>query len=193
MSLNFEAFSDYPNVSGKYGIDFKSLASTSNKDGWYTQSGRKVFGYIRSDLITLVDEDPRLFPNWKGKKLYANYFEDNEAVEFDLETKVPFPFRRHVDFYATQFVESSIKFFESNSGKVTRWESEFVPGSDTYRQYTYLLSQNLTPAEAVRLTWYGQLATKLGFSLLDDQPQREDMNGQPRFTCEFVRDKPYSR
>lgn len=184
--LNFDAFQTYPHVSGEYGIDFKKL-DTTNVSMWRTESGRIIYGCITDNFITVLDDDPSLIPNWKGRKLYANYITKRSTVKFDLKTKEESSSERHRDFFAAAFVESAIKFFETNKGPVRRWEAEWLQGSDNYQQFYNLQKQGLSSLEAARLTWTGQLATKLGFSLREQEPVLGLVDGTPMITCVFER------
>jgi len=186
MSLNLEAFSNYPHVPGLYGIDFAKLSST-DRGQWRSESGRKIGGNIFKNLVVVVDEDSRLFPRWERRQLYATYIEDDRTVKFNLQTVGKLPPKRHKDFFAAAFVESVISFFEANSGPVRKWESEWLPESDNYRELYELINQGLSAPESARLTWTGQLATKLGFDLVEGEPRLDNMNGKPMITCLFKR------
>lgn len=186
MSLDLEALSAYPHIPDLYGIDFVKLSST-DREQWRSESGRKISGYILKNLVVVVDEDSRLFPRWEGRKMHAIYYEDDCTVKFNLQTVGKLSPERHKDFFAGVFVESVIRFFESNSGSVKRWECEWLPESDNYRKLYDLIDQGLSAPEAARLTWTGLLAMKLGFNLVEGEPRLDSMNGKPKIICLFER------
>ena len=160
MSVIIDAFTqNYRYIPDLEGIDFCKIGDCYNRP-YFTATGIPI-------LLTINTSEFSIVPNERGLRaqLLAKRRKP-EQVMFKLRTKTH-PDRKLVhtvpDFFADDFVRSSIPYFGDNGPDIRELYCEWHVGSTNQLRYIELRERYIAE-EAMMQTWTGLLAISMGFT-----------------------------